>query len=289
MTTVLAATADGLWSSDGSRSLAGHDVVDLDAGWVIVDGNSLWRDGQERVKLAGPPATCVAVAGDTLLIGTQEAHLLQVRGDGDRAARLESFETAEGRDGWYTPWGGPPDTRSLAVAPDGTVYVNVHVGGILRAANGGWVPTIDVDADVHEVLAVGDDGVLAATAYGLARSHDRGSTWSFSTAGLHGEYCRAVAVAGDWLLLSASTGPSTDRAAVYRRRLDAPDDVPFERCTSGLPDWFAGNVNTGQLAAGSGSVAAVVGDGDLYLSQDGGAAWERAATGLATVRRLRLT
>lgn len=46
---------------------------------------------------------------------------------------IDSFEQAEGREEWYTPWGGLPDVRSLAVGTAGERYVNVHVSGILRS------------------------------------------------------------------------------------------------------------------------------------------------------------
>ena len=36
---------------------------------------------------------------------------------------------------------------------DDTLYINVHVGGILRYDSAGVVPTLDIDADVHQVAA----------------------------------------------------------------------------------------------------------------------------------------
>ena len=272
MSLLLVGTEDGLWQED-RRLLNGHVVAVAPTGtggWVaIVEGR--------LVRGAGADVDGAAV------VGTAEAHL--VRADGRDAWILESFEAAEGRAGWYTPWGGPPDTRSLAVAGDGTLYVNVHVGGIVRSDDGGetWRPTIDVDADVHQVVVAGDR-VVAATAYGLATSTDRGATWTFSTDGLHGAYARAVAVAGDWLLLSASTGPSTDRAAVYRRPLDAGDGVPFERCT----DWFGANIDTGLLtAARDGTSVALAGPHrHLAVSSDAGASWARAESAPAGITSL---
>ncbi|HEX2031316.1 MAG TPA: hypothetical protein VHL78_07960, partial [Actinomycetota bacterium] len=186
---------------------------------------------------------------------------------------------------WHTPWRGPPDTRSLSAGPDGTLYANVHVGGILRSQDGeSWTPTIDIDADVHQVLAHPDrpDTVLAACAWGLAVSRDRGATWSIEYDGLHGRYCRAVAVAGDAVLVSASTGPFTDRAAVYRRALDA--DRPFERCSDGLPEWFPANIDSHCLAASGDTVAFGTGDGRVFRSDDRGRIWEEAASGLPPVR-----
>ena len=304
---VLAATADGLWPSGELRGDAVVDAVRVaDGSWRALSGRSVWAPGDGAASVAaavagveaavavaavtGPPARCLVAAGDDLLVGTDEAHLVRVRPDGSTEA-VSSFEAAEGRAKWYTPWGGPPATRSMSAAGDGTVYVNVHVGGILRSADGGasWSPTIDVDSDVHEVLALDGGRVVAATALGLAVSGDGGATWAFVTDGLHAHYSRAVAVAGDWLLLSSSTGPSTTRGAVYRRPVDAAEGTPFEKCAGGLPEWFAGNIDTGSLAGDPSGAAAVASpDGTIYVSDDAGASWRELVSGLGRVNRLLL-
>ena len=138
--------------------------------------------------------------------------------------RVESFERMPGRDGWYTPWGDPPDTRSIAEDAGGPLYVNVHVGGVARSTDGGasWSPTIDVDADVHQVVAheTCPGYVFAAAAEGLWVSADGGDSWATETEGLHARYCRAVALTDDAALVSASTGPGGRRAALYRLDLD---------------------------------------------------------------------
>ncbi len=287
--TILVATEKGLFRAGEWEPLADGRVVDVAAGeaghWVaVVDGGLRGEDGLD-LDLPGPGATCLLRQDGTFLVGTAEAHLLEV--NGTAVERVGSFEEAEGREGWYTPWGGPPDTRSISRSPDGTVYVNVHVGGILRSDGDRWAATIDVDADVHQVLAT-DGLLLAATAYGLAWSGDRGDTWAFATEGLHAEYSRAVALAGDWLLLSVSTGPHGDRAAVYRRPLAADRGAPFERCRTGLPEWFGGNIDTRGLVARGDRAAIGTGDGRLYVSEDGGASWELASDGLPPITALTL-
>src|SRR6185503_2199998 len=101
--------------------------------------------------------------------------------DGGDLVPIQSFDDVEGRDDWFTPWGGPPDTRSMSEWDD-DVYVNVHVGGIVRTDDGGetWMPTIDIEADVHQVTTA-EGVVLAASAGGLATSADRGGTWNHRT------------------------------------------------------------------------------------------------------------
>jgi hypothetical protein len=219
---------------------------------------------------------CLLPLADGALVGTANARLALARAGA--VEMLASFDDAKGRESWYTPWGGPPDTRSLSAGPGGALFANVHVGGILRAdrPGGSWEPTIDVDADVHQVLAdPGEAGhVVAATALGLAESVDAGETWRFTTDGLHAPYARAVALAGEVLFMSASTGPRGGRAAVYRR---AAGEDRFDKCADGLPEWFAHNIDSNHLAASAGLVAFGA-DGALFVSEDGGATWRDGDT-----------
>jgi hypothetical protein len=276
--------------SDGGSWLAGREVTALAAdgtGWLaLVDGHDVVRVHGDEVDPLGSvreeTGRCVLGIGSAVLVGTAHARLARIA-EGDPAI-VPSFDAAEGRDGWYTPWGGPPDTRSLSAAGDGTVYANVHVGGILRAEDpsGTWTPTIDVDADVHQVLADPTDPrhVVAATALGLAESRDAGDTWTFVTDGLHAPYARAVALDGDRLFLSASTGPRGGRAALYRRE---PGATAFERCEDGLDEWFPGNVDSHCLAAAGGTALFGTEDGRAFLSDDGGVGWREVLGGSGRV------
>lgn len=292
---LLVGTESGLFELGGPRgldldALAGRAVTaivaDGDHVWVLVDGQGILRgargrEWEEVARVEG--ATCLAASRDGLLVGIERARLVVVR---DGAARfVEAFDRAPGRDAWYTPWGDPADVRSIA-ADGSTVLVNVHVGGILRSADGlgSWQPTLDIDADVHQVVAdPGRPGLaLAAAAVGLGVSEDGGTTWRFVTEGLHARYCRAVAVAGDTVLVSASTGPGGRRSALYR----APRErlAPLERCRDGLPEWFGANLDTGCVAARGGLAAFGTEDGRVYRSTDAGARWEEIAKGLPPVR-----
>jgi hypothetical protein len=292
----LIGTGGGLWEVAGDVShpveaLAGHGVTALAQDgartWAIVDGAALWecRDDawSRRVAIEGPPATCVAAAPSGVLVGTEQSHLLRLTERG--LARVESFEAVEGRAAWYTPWGDPADVRSIAVAQDGTLHVNVHVGGVARSRDGGasWAPTVDIENDVHQVLAhpARPEVVLVASAEGFGLSRDGGDSWQFATAGLHAHYLRAVAVAGDHVLVSASAGFHGRRAAVYRRALDG--GTRFERCVAGLPKWFDDNVDTACLAAEGSLVVLGTADGHVFRSLDAGVHWELLLKGLPPV------
>ena len=296
MPTILAATRNGLhtFDDDGRRQREDHvgrSVTALGrAGtelWGIVDASELWYgtggDWSHVTDLGALRATCVAGIEADVFVGSSEARLFRLAGEA--LEPVEAFDHASGRETWYTPWGGPPDTRSLANWDD-EIYVNVHVGGILRSDDRGgtWTPTIDVDDDVHHVTTAAGT-VLAACAGGLAVSTDRGATWAYRTDGLEAPYSRAVAVCGGAVLLSASNGPRGGWAAVYRGDLSGG---AFERCRAGLPEWFADNVDTYCLdALPDGALAAFgTSDGHLFASSDEGVTWNELAAGLPPIQRV---
>jgi hypothetical protein len=295
MTRLWVGTDDGLHviGADGERGEpqhVGRAVTALgrggDAVWAILDGSELWRAADDEwtraADVGGLRGRCVASIDGQVFVGTSEAHLLRL--NGEALQRIDAFDAVEGREAWYTPWGGPPDTRSMTNWDEDT-YVNVHVGGIVHTPDGGvtWSPTIDIDADVHQVTTA-EGLVLAACAGGLATSRDGGATWSYRTDGLDAVYSRAVAVCGDVLLLSASTGPRGGRAAVYRGGLE---NGPFERCDAG-PGWFDDNVDSHCLDAMPDGPLAAFGssDGRLFATTDQGTTWVELASGLGTVTRV---
>jgi len=285
VTKVFVGTTDGLWSLPGrTQKFAGERIDVIAAGWTVSDG-ALVRRGDQVVELRVPHRiNWILPNGGAVLLGTAEARLYRLDLATGRVARDRGFDRAPGRDEWYTPWGGPPDVRSLDRGPDGIVYVNVHVGGVVRStpADPTWQDTMDIDADVHQVVAhpALAGTALAATARGLAVTRDGGANWQFRRKGLHGDYCRAVAVEGDRVLVSVATSFAGGKAAVYRTDLDGS---VFTRCAEGLPGWFSSNVNTGCLAA-SGDLA-VIGDanGTVYRSDDAGATWKVLAADLPEV------
>ena len=176
---ILVGTEEGLHELDESTGpkgvhLPGHDVgalaIEGSGWWVLTDGENVWRSdrsgGWDQVASSNDRRlNCVWPTAAGLLVGADEATLLRLE-DGSLRS-IDAFEKVSGRDRWYTPWGGPPDVRSISEDPERAIFVNVHVGGIVRSTDGGktFEPTIDIDTDVHQVLAApGHPGlVLAAT------------------------------------------------------------------------------------------------------------------------------
>src|SRR5581483_869655 len=194
---VLVGTAEGLREL-GDREATAFDGREVTAlapdgagGWALLEGRVLARrdggDGgwREAGRLPAGGGTCLAAAPAGLLVGTAGAGLWRWSAAG--AVRVDAFDRVPGREGWYTPWGDPPDTRWIAVDGTGAIYVNVHVGGVARSTDGGasWRPTLDPDTDVHQVAV--DPGrprrVLVASAAGFGSSEDGGDTCRLTTEG----------------------------------------------------------------------------------------------------------
>jgi hypothetical protein len=286
---VFAATDDGLYTIDrdgNTKQVAPGTITALAAGpdgrmWLVVDEHrlvALRGDALDEVDDSGEQLTSVVATNDGVFVGTVGAHLLHLI-DGT-LARVESFEELDGRDEWTQPWGAPGDVRSFASDGNQTVYVNVHVGGVLRTHDGGhtWVQTIDPAVDVHQVALARDGRLFAATgAEGLGSSHDGGATWEYATKGLHSTYARAVAPVPDGVVVSASTGPFTREGALYVLRNGA---TSFERCTRGIPASFEGNIDS-HCVASAGDLAVCAGpDATIYLSADRATTWRVLTSGL---------
>ena len=299
MAQILVGTRDGLHRFDASGNALGIEHAGREVTTIAPEGSELWAilDGKEVVhtagvdwwfrvaNLSGRRGNCIADTRAGVILGTSDAHLYRIAGKG--VERVRSFERAPGRKQWFTPWGGPPETRSITEDRD-TVYVNVHVGGVLRSSDHGesWQPTIDIGTDIHRVTT-GHGRVYAAGAQGLNVSQDKGDTWSASHEGLKGSYCRGVTVCGDTVLVSAADGPRGGHSGVYWSSVDGRS---FERATQGLPEWFSHNVDSLWLDAfPNGSLAAFgTEDGNLFASTDQGRSWSQIARGLPGMTRVQL-
>jgi hypothetical protein len=277
-------------------------LLDLDTGHALVEGHITalapgpqgWHallDRQVIVALKDGNATQVgslpiadgqslAVLTDgTVVVGRTGAHLAFV---GDQVEQVSSFDQVPGRAHWENPADVTPDTRSMATGSD-DLWVNVHVGGLWCSEDRGrnWREVIQPGADIHEVRTEGES-VAVAAAVGFGWSDDAGTSWSWRTDGLHASYLRAACIDGAIAYVSASDGPFTKRAAVYRARLGSA----FVRCEEGLPQWFPSNVDTGHLDAAGGR--AVIGyNEEVHVSEDGGLTWRpHVVPGVITVVRL---
>ncbi|HEX2153790.1 MAG TPA: hypothetical protein VHL52_07420 [Acidimicrobiia bacterium] len=280
---VLVGTKAGIHAVDEEQPHSQIEVVHLvqhATGWWAVDPQGrIWHDDDHVADAPdGVRINCLQPTADGVWLGADSARLFLLQ-DGV-IVEDQFFADAPGRETWHTPWGGPADVRSLAHEPDGALFVNVHVGGILRYDNTGLVPTVPIESDVHQVVSHPGRAaaVMAATAWGLAQSSN-GHDFEFRTEGFTARYCRAVAVWEDTVLVSASRGPRGGGATVYRGPLQGG---PLQPCNGGLPDEFEGNVDTHCLFAGPD--AFFVGNGgNVWASGDRGETWEKVAAGLPPI------
>jgi hypothetical protein len=292
---VLAATDDGyrIISSSGAvrSALEGHRVEAFTPGpqgtWIaIVDERNVWQHGADGewtpLATAAARLACLVTLDDVVYAGAVGPEVFRlVDGALVPAADLDAIP---GRDEWH-PVGWDLHVRSMTTTADGALLANIHVGGIIRSTDAGasWAPTIDVDADVHEVRAhpIWADVVVAAAAVGICVSRDGGCTWDVVDDGLHATYARAVAFDGDDALVSVSDGPFASRSAIYRVRdvVDAAHAGRPERVADGLPEWLDGNVDTRCLAVSAGRCALADGAGSVWV-RAGEDAWSRVAHGL---------
>jgi hypothetical protein len=299
MAVVLVATDTGIVpfidGAPGPRELDGHAVRHLARGraevLAVVDERVVARRTAEGawsdVATAPTDLACLLPTPDGAWCGTADGHLLRLRGGA--FAPVTGFDAVAGRDTWHAVPSGDPYVRSLSVtADDRALLAGVHVGGIPRSGNGGssWKPTIDVEADVHQVRADPGDPrlVLAPAGYGLAVSRDAGVTWAITTDGMHAGYSRAVAFITDAALVSVSDGPRGGRSAIYR--WDVTAGGPLTKVEDGLPEWLDGNVDTGTLDAHRETAAFADAGGTVYVSADGGRSFTTLGSDLGPVHAI---
>jgi hypothetical protein len=294
---LLVGTTDGIVLLNGGSpelSLQGRSIGALSRAngtfWALADGHELLSGNgvhwEPAAQVEGRAATCVMAARSGVLVGTAGAHLLRL--ERGTLKTVEAFERAADRAEWHTPWGGPPDLRSLCEQGD-SILANVHVGGIQRSDDRGqsWRPTIDIEADVHEVRATAMPGLaVAACAIGLAVSADSGASWELRRDGLPVTYARAVAVAGDHVVLTVSSGPGGARSGVYRAPLAGG---AFAACATGLPAGYSQNIDTFCLDALDETVAFGTREGSVFVSRDEGSSWAGLEHKLARVLCLVVT
>jgi hypothetical protein len=259
----------------------------------IVDGNTLRRrsaNGEwSTLATADCALSCCVTSRGVVYVGTETASVLRLDAQ-HNLEELSAFAAVKGRETWFAGralvngrWLGPPlGIRSISAAPDGTLLANVHVGGIPRSTDAGlsWHPTIEIERDVHEVLAHPrrSDIAVAAAAAGFCRSRDGGATWSVQREGLHAEYCSAVAFVGEDVWVAASESHFAAKGRLYRRAIE--EDGPLSAILSDLPEWTDGIVDTHCIGVNGARVAFADQGGNVYVSDNEGRNWSRLAHGL---------
>ena len=289
-------TSDGIYDTGGkklcelsgsiSAGVAAHDEITL-----IVDDHEVWRltKGEgARIATSDLTINCIAEVGGDLYVGTEKARLARIV-DGD-IEFIESFDLISGRSEWNTPWGGPPDVRSLAVSSSGDIYADIHVGWIVRSSDGGatWVECRNgLEKDVHQVVAHPDrhQTVLAATARGFYISDDSGNSFVRKTEPMAYYYQRACSCfpGTETVLVSTSTGPHGNAGAkLYRSENFGSEWHEVVR----LPEEIRNNIDTFHLCVTAEGRALVCADKLLFASDDYGESFEQIEFNAGTIKAL---
>ena len=251
---------------------------------VIVNDHEVWTYTSgtwDQQVSTDTTLNCVCWTSDgRLLVGTERARLAWVA-DGELNF-IDSFDAVPERKLWKTPWGGPPDVRSLAVSTNGTIYANIHVGWVVRSHDGGrtWENLQEgLEMDVHQVAAHPSDPatVFAATASGFYLSRDYGDTFMHQRSGMPYYYQRACACfpESDVYLVSTSRGPHSRVDAQLYRSDNAGENWAL---VAGLPEQIGENIDTFQIITVDGANALVVVDDTvLYRTDNCGLNWQKVA------------
>lgn len=247
---------------------------------LIINKKEVWsysKSEWSRTLTANTTLNCIKFVSDnSLLVGTADARLARVNESG--LEFIESFDSIPERKLWYTPWGGPPDLRSIAVSTTGIIYANIHVGWIARSMDSGksWEMLKEgLEMDVHHVSTHPNipSTLFAATAEGFYISHNNGNSFVQRNSGIENCYQRACLVFPDKniYLVSSSKGPHRDvDAQLYWSDNEGKNWYQ----ANGIPDKLQTNIDTFQLMiTGKGTSLAIIDNRSLYQTNDYGMNW----------------
>ena len=267
---VYAGTDDGVYSSqDGGRQFVRCDSP--------MNAQDVW-------KIAFDP-----VDPQIMFAGTRPAALFRSRDGGQRWEKL-TVDLAD-----ECPAVRIPRVTSLAVDPadHNVVWAGIEVDGVRRSVDGGdtWTTIAGEldDPDIHDIAITGDHTVLVSTPREIFASNDTGANWkrlgvqkSFAF-----PYCRSIALKpdnADILFVATGDGALGSTGAIERstdggHTWERPP-LPVEPNT---PIWaFATH------AAHPDVMVACSHYGELFLSRDGGAKWDKAKREFTEIRALAL-
>ena len=183
-------------AADGDRVIIGTQGA---GALLSSDGGRRWG----RMELPEPDVFSVAIgpADGALYAGTEPSRLFVLR-DGAKWTELEALQDIPSRDRWSfppRPWTHHVRTIALHPSDPGWLAVGIELGGVMRSLDGGasWIDhNPQAHSDAHQLLThpLAPDRLYEAAGQGIARSEDRGETWSRFESGLDRHYAWAQAI-----------------------------------------------------------------------------------------------
>lgn len=272
------------------------------------DGGETWESVGAGMADARVPSLAISpiewVNGETVVFaGTEPSRLLRSEDDG----ATWSDSPALGELPSAPTWSFPPrpwthHTRWIALHPldPATIYAGIELGGVMITRDGGatWEdrkPGSQFDAHAIATHPAAPERVYEAAGGGVAVSDDAGRTWRPADEGMDRHYAWGLAIDAvdpDLWYVSASFGAhlahrgDDAQAILYRRRGEGPwqalggPGTGLDMPLSSMP--YALVAPRGQANA----LIAGLKNGDLLFTEDAGATWRRASTGLGEILAL---
>jgi photosystem II stability/assembly factor-like uncharacterized protein len=171
------------------------------------DGGVTWRDDGDG--LADPRVLSVAVSPShqesdisAVYAGTEPSNLYRSADGGRRWELLPALRELPSEPRWSfppRPWTHHVSTIALHPTDPDWLAVGIELGGVMRSRDGGatWVDhNPQAHSDAHELLMhpLAPERVYEAAGEGIARSEDRGNSWSKREDGLDRHYAWAQAI-----------------------------------------------------------------------------------------------
>jgi photosystem II stability/assembly factor-like uncharacterized protein len=177
-------------------------VGTLDRGvYASDDGGVTWRtdeDGlDDRRVLSVAVSPSHQEAGTSVVYaGTEPSNLYRSVDGGHRWQRLPALRDVPSQPRWsYPPRPWTHHVRTIALHPTDPDWlaVGIELGGVIRSRDGGatWIDhNPHAHSDAHQLLThpLAPDRVYEAAGQGVARSADRGDTWTTLEDGLDRHY-----------------------------------------------------------------------------------------------------
>lgn len=276
------------------KCVTGIAVAEGYIGAVVKDGR-VWekRSGAwEATPIAkGISVQSLLIMDSFVYAGTEPARIFRKRFNEKEWEAVAALDILPLAARFHTPGGGPACVRTMAAKSAKQFYLDIHVGGIMRTRDSGktWEAVNEgLEEDVHQVAThrLRPDRIYAATADGFYLSEDEGRTWERRNHGLDNLYARSIAVHPqnpDIVLLSASPSPPPRwRQGGPQFALFRSEDAGgmWRKVTAGLPQPSPSVIDTNGIGFSQerhNMAVCALRSGELFVSQNGGVAWEKAA------------